>query len=202
MTHDYFPERLFYDPEWGHIRYDRTPRVIVANVFLERNPGLDFCVKRVEAEEAIRWLVFGRTPSGKFEPLYNAYPDFSGLLMEHGVVGEKLIEAYERAKMGDFTLLGSGDTTIGGAIFDKLDAQVKLWVENCREIPTYIVNGAPGLEITQDVNWLLSEHPGAFGDWKHVTVEMFKESMYETYGVTYGDRGEWTHIERKRREYA
>lgn len=199
ITHDFFPERLFYDPEWGHIRYDRSPRVITANVFLERNAALDFCVKRVDAEEAIRWLLLGRTPSGKFEPLYNAYPDFSGLLMERGVVGEKLLAAYEQARNGDFSLLGSGDSEMGEAIFDKLDTQVSIWTGNCSEIPTYIVNGAPGLEITQDINWLLSEHPEAFGEWEHVTEAAFKTYMQETYGVTYGNRGEWIHIERDRR---
>jgi|GEM_PF-651135 len=194
VTHDYFPERLFYDPSWNHLLYDRRPRRITANVFLERNPALDFCVKRVSAKEAINWLLAGRTPDGKMEPLYNAYPDFSGLLMQFGIVGEKLVEAYEAAKQGDFAAIGNGDPAIGEAIFDKLDIQVKLWTENCSDIPTYIVNGAPGLEITQDINWLLSEHPEAFGDWAHVTVEDFKRYMNQQYGVSYGPRGQWTHI--------
>lgn len=196
VTHEYFPERLFYLPEAGHLNYDRAPRAITANVFLERNPGLDFCVKRVGPEEAIHWLLLGRTPQGKYEPLYNAYPDFSGLLMERGVVGEKLAQAFEAAKAGDPAPLGAGDATLGAAIFDKLEAQVRLWLAMCREVPTYIVNGAPGLEITQDINWLLSEHPDAFGDWSHVTVGEFQAFMRDRYGVTYGPRGEWTHVDR------
>jgi predicted GNAT superfamily acetyltransferase len=56
------------------------------------------------------------------------------------------------------------------------------------------VNGAAGLEMTQDINWLLSEHPEAFGDWKKVTAAQFQAYMGEKYGVTYSDRGAWTHI--------
>lgn len=200
VTHDYFPERLFYDPAWNHLLYDRRPRKITANVFLERNAKLDFVVKRVPAEEASRWLLLGRTPDGKFEPLYNAYPDFSGLLMHYGVVGDKLLDAYDAAKKGNVSKLANGDAVVGQAIFEKLDIQVRLWLDNCRDIPTYIVNGAPGLEFTQDMNWLLSEHPEAFGDpsdpngWRHVTYDDFVNYMRETYGVTYGARGAWSHI--------
>ncbi len=194
VTHDYFPERIFYDPAWGHLKYDRNPRVISANVFLERNRELDFFVKRVEGKEAIQWLLLGRTPAGKFEPLYNAYPDFSGLLMTYGVVGNKLIEAVAAAEKGEFGPIGNGDKTIGEAIYDKLSVQLKLWREHTRDVPMFIVNGAPGLEITQDANWLLSEHPDCFQNWQKVTVDDFKSFMKERYGVTYGQKGEWTHI--------
>ena len=61
-------------------------------------------------------------------------------------------------------------------------------------MPTYIVNGAAGLEMTQDMNWLLSEHPDSFGDWKKVTTPDFQRYMRERYGVTYSGRGAWTHI--------
>ena len=194
ITHDYFPERIFYDPTWGHLLYDRTSRPIEANVFLERNPNLDFCVKRVPADEAMQWLLIGRTPGGKYEPLYNAYPDFSGLLMTYGIVGDKLVEAVKAAERGDVSKLGRGDNTLGRAIYDKLKAQLDLWRKNCSEVPTYIVNGAAGLEMTQDINWLLSEHPDAFGDWKKVSTAQFQAHMGERYGVTYNDRGSWTHI--------
>ena len=194
ITHDYFPERIFYDPTWGHLLYDRKSRAIAANVFLERNPNLDFCVKRVAADEALRWLLIGRTPGGKYEPLYNAYPDFSGLLMTNGVVGEKLVEAVRAAERGDLKPLGKGDATLGRAIYDKLKIQLDLWRKNCGDVPTYIVNGAAGLEMTQDMNWLLSEHPDAFGDWKKVTTVDFQVYMRDRYGVTYNDRGAWTHI--------
>ena len=30
ITHDYFPERIFYDPTWGHLLYDRKSRPIAA----------------------------------------------------------------------------------------------------------------------------------------------------------------------------
>jgi hypothetical protein len=194
ITHDYFPERIFYDPTWGHLHYDRTSRPIAANVFLERNPGLDFCVKRVGPDEAMTWLLIGRTPSGKYEPLYNAYPDFSGLLMTYGIVGDKLVEAVRAAERGDLAKIGNRDATLGRAIYDKLKIQLDLWRKNCAEVPTYIVNGAAGLEMTQDINWLLSEHPEAFGDWKKVTTADFKAAMNERYGVTYNDRGAWTHV--------
>jgi hypothetical protein len=194
ITHDYFPERIFYDPTWGHLLYDRKSRRIAANVFLERNPNLDFCVKRVGPDEALRWLLIGRTPGGKYEPLYNAYPDFSGLLMTSGVVGEKLVEAVRAAERGDLNPLGKGDATLGRAIYDKLRIQLDLWRQNCGDVPTYIVNGAAGLEMTQDMNWLLSEHPDAFGDWKRVTTTDFQAYMRDRYGVTYNDRGAWTHI--------
>ena len=194
ITHDYFPERIFYDPTWGHLLYDRKSRRITANVFLERNPNLDFCVKRVGCDEALRWLLIGRTPGGKYEPLYNAYPDFSGLLMTQGVVGEKLVEAARAAERGDLKPLGSGDATLGRAIYDKLKIQLDLWRQNCSDVPTYIVNGAAGLEMTQDINWLLSEHPDAFGEWKKVTRTDFEAYMQDRYGVTYNDRGAWTHI--------
>lgn len=195
VTHEYFRERIFYSPDWNHLQYDRSPRMISANVFLERNSALDFLVKRVSAREAIEWLIQGRTPDGRFEPLYNAHTDFSGLLMQLGVVGEKLVAAYDRALKGDFAPLGAGDEKLGQAVFEKFDVQVKLWLDNCRETPTYVVNGARGLELTQDVNWLLSEHPTAFGDWKHVRIEEFQKYMTDRYGVTYGHRGEWTHIQ-------
>ena len=194
ITHDYFPERIFYDPTWGHLLYDRTSRPIAANVFLERNPNLDFCVKRVGPDEALRWLIIGRTPGGKYEPLYNAYPDFSGLLMTNGVVGEKLLEAVKAAERKDLAPLGKGDATLGRAIYDKLKIQLDLWRRNCSEVPTYIVNGAAGLEMTQDINWLLSEHPDAFGEWGHVSSAEFQRLMSERYGVTYSERGAWTHI--------
>ena len=194
ITHDYFPERIFYDPTWGHLLYDRKSRPIAANVFLERNPSLDFCVKRVGSDEALQWLLIGRTPGGKHEPLYNAYPDFSGLLMTNGVVGEKLVEAVRAAERGDLGPLGNGDATLGRAIYDKLKIQLDLWRENCSQVPTYIVNGAAGLEMTQDMNWLLSEHPDAFGDWRKVTTVDFQRYMNERYGVTYSGRGAWTHI--------
>jgi len=194
ITHDYFPERIFYDPTWGHLLYDRTSRAIAANVFLERNPNLDFCVKRVDADEALKWLLIGRTPGGKYEPLYNAYPDFSGLLMTYGIVGDKLVEAVRAAERGDVSKLGNGNATLGSAIYDKLKVQLDLWRKNCSEVSTYIVNGAAGLEMTQDINWLLSEHPKAFGEWKKVSIAEFQTFMGERYGVTYNERGAWTHV--------
>jgi hypothetical protein len=196
VTHDYFPERLFYDPDWNHMLYDRTPRQLSANVFLERDRSLDFIIKRVSPLEGVNWLLKGRTPQGKFEPLYNAYPDFSGLLMTYGVVGDRLVEAYEAAKAGDHAALANGDEVIGRALFDKLNIQVNLWLTHMSDVPTFIVNGAPGLEITQDANWFLSEYPDFFDSRPTLTVDEFKDLMRERYGVSYGDRGQWTHIPR------
>jgi hypothetical protein len=197
ITHDYFPERLFYDPDWNHMLYDRTPRRISANVFLERDQNLDFIVRRVNPTEGVSWLLRGRTPQGKFEPLYNAYPDFSGLLMSYGIVGDKLIGAYEEAKGGNFAALGNGDEGVGRAIFDKLHVQVSLWLRHMADVPTFIVNGAPGLEITQDANWFLSEYPDFFDQRPTLSTEEFKGLMRERYGVTYGPWGEWTHVDRR-----
>jgi hypothetical protein len=64
------------------------------------------------------------------------------------------------------------------------------------DVPTFIVNGAPGLEITQDANWFLSEYPESFDSRPTLTTAEFKDMMRERYGVTYGDRGQWTHIQR------
>jgi hypothetical protein len=196
VTHDYFPERIFYDPAWDHMCYDRTPRRITANVFLERDPSLDFCVKRVGAEEAVDWLLKGRTPQGAYEPLYNAYPDFSGLLMTYGIVGDKLIQAYREAQSGNPAALAKGSAELGRAIYDKLDIQVKLWLRHCTEVPTYIVNGAPGLEITQDINWYLSEYPDFISGGQKMSTEEFKQLMNSRYGATYDEKGRWTHVKR------
>jgi hypothetical protein len=165
-------------------------------VFLERDRSLDFIVKRVSPEEGVNWLLKGRTPQGKFEPLYNAYPDFSGLLITYGVVGDKLIEAYEASKRGDCAALSNGDEVVGRALFDKLNVQVGLWLAHMNDVPTFIVNGAPGLEITQDANWFLSEHPDFFDSRPTLTTAEFKDLMRDRYGVTYGDRGQWTHVQR------
>lgn len=196
VTHDYFPERIFYDPEWNHMCYDRSPKPISANVFLERDPSLDFCIKRVGPEEAVEWLLKGRTPAGTYEPLYNAYPDFSGLLMSYGIVGDKLILAYRAAQAGNTAALAQGSEEIGRALFDKLDIQVKLWLKHCTDVPTYIVNGAPGLEITQDINWYLSEYPDFVAVGQKMSTEEFERLMHERYGATYGERGRWSHVKR------
>ena len=195
VTHEFFPERIFYEPKWGHLLYDRSVRPISAHVFLERNADLDFFAKQVNAKEAVEYLLVGRTPSGKYEPMYNAYPDFSGFLMEHGIIGPKLVEAYAKAKAGDYSVIGNGDASTGKAVFEKLDKQLQLWEKSCEVTPAFIVNGAPGLFITQDVNWLLSEMPDIFDNWKHVTLDDYKTFMEKEFGVTYGPKGEWTHIE-------
>lgn len=108
------------------------------------------------------------------------------------------VAAYEEAGRGNFGALNP-DIRVGRAIYDKLHVQVTLWRKNCEDVPTYIVNGAPGLEITQDINWLLSEHLEAFGNWEKVTVEAFKDYMFRNYQVTYSSRGEWTHISAEER---
>ena len=195
VTHEFFPERIFYEPKWGHLLYDRSATPCSAHVFLERNAELDFFAKRVSAKEAVEYLLVGRTPSGKHEPMYNAYPDFSGFLMEFGIIGDKLVEAYAKAKAGDYSMIGNGDASTGKAVFEKLDKQLQLWEKSCEVTPPFIVNGAPGLFITQDVNWLLSEMPDIFDNWKHVTLDDYKTFMEKEFGVTYGPKGEWTHIE-------
>src|SRR5262249_61657255 len=135
---------------------------------------IPFLVKGVAPGAAVDWLLTGRTPEGGFEPLHNTYPDFCGVLMDLGIVGEKLVPAYEQAQRGDCTALGGGDAALGELIYQRLDVVVKLWLDNCREVPTFVVNGAHGLELTQDAAWLLSENPTAFGGWRLVTVEEFR----------------------------
>ena len=194
VTHGYPLERVFYDPAWNQLTYDRSSRRIAANVLLERDPATDLLARRIPAREAIERLLAGRAPDGAFEPLFNATSDIAGLLIQSGVVGPRLVEAYEAANGGEFAALGAGDAALGEAIFDRLDAQVKLWLDNCRETPTYVVNTAFGLELTQDVHWMLSQHPDAFGEWKHVSPEQFKAVIKERYGVAYGPHGEWAHV--------
>ena len=194
VDHECATERLFYDPEWGHLQYDKSPRKIAANILLERSAEPGPIVRRLTAREAVDWLIAGRTPEGGFEPLQNPYPDFCGLLIQAGLVGDKLVEAYAAAQRGDFTLMGAGDPKLGERIHERFDLQVKLWLDNCREVPTFILNGAGGVEMTQDVAWLLAEHPDLFGGWKQVAVEEFQKYMSERYGVAYGPRGEWMHI--------
>lgn len=194
VSHDFPRERIFYDPNLGHLTYDRSPRMISANVLLERDTEQNFLVRKVAAREAVDWLIRGRSANGTFEPLYNGYPEFNGVLMQLGITGDKLVEAYEKGHQGDYTLLGGGDARAGQAVYERLDVLVKLWMDNYREVPTFLMNGAAGLEITQDANWLLSEHPELFGGWKQVSLADFQKYMNERYGVTYGSLGEWTHV--------
>ena len=201
VNHQCFPERIFYDPDWKHIHFDRTPRMIAANLFLERGGPGEFLVKRLTAREAFDWLVQGRTPSGGFEPLHNLAPDVCVMLTAMGVVGDKLAAAYESALKSDFSALGGGDPKLGQAIFERFDSLVKLWLDNCREVPTFLVNASAGLELTQDVTWALSEHSTALGEWKLVTLLEFRAFMKERYGVTYGPAGEWLHIPPSARRY-
>jgi hypothetical protein len=193
VNHECATERIFYDPEWRHLNYDRSPRMISAHLFLERNRDLGFLVRKLAPREAVDWLIQGRTPDGRFEPLCFANADFSGILSQLGVVGEHLPPAYESARKGDFAPLGGGDARLGEALFEKLDVQVKLWLDTCREIPVFMVNEAAGLDMAQDVHWLLAEHSELFGGWKQVSFDEFRAVMQQRYGVTYGSRGEWTH---------
>ena len=95
----------------------------------------------------MKWLLIGRTPGGKYEPLYNAYPDFSGLLMTYGIVGDKLVEAVKAAEHGDLARLGKGDATLGRAIYDKLKIQLDLWREELRPGAHLHRERAAGLEL-------------------------------------------------------
>jgi len=61
-----------------------------------------------------------------------------------------------------------------------------------------VLNGAYGLELTQDAAWLLSEYPTLFGGWKTVSVDEFRKYMEERYRVAYGPGGEWLHVSRPR----
>lgn len=195
VTHTGPAERVFYEPDWKHIQYDRAPRVIAAHVFVERGREAAPLVRKVGPRDAIEWLMQGRTPDGTgHEPMCQPQAEFCALLRQIGVTGEALGPAYEGAQRGRFEALGDGDARLGEAIFDRLDAQVKLWLDTCREIPTFIANGSYGREITQDAHWLLAEHPELFGGWQSVGVAEFQRVMLERYGVTYGPSGDWTHL--------
>lgn len=194
VTHAQPSERLFYDPSWGQLLFDGASRRIGVNLLLDRRPGALFVARKLTAQESTEWLLKGSLSEERFEPLCNPRPFFAALLTQMGVVGPALTEAYEKGRAGDFTLLGGGDARLGEIIFERLDLQVKLWLDNCRETPTYLIDASRGLELTQDVCWLLSQHPELFGEWREVKVEQFVAAMKERYGVTYGAAGQWSHI--------
>jgi hypothetical protein len=194
VTHRYPGERVLYDSAWNHLAFDRSPRTIRAIVFLDPGGRTGDLVRRIAAREAVERLLRGQTADGRFEPLFNDRLDFSALLVHLGVVGDRLVEAYGKGLRGDLAPLGAGDAAVGEILFAKLDVQVKMWLDYCRETPTYVVNAGAGLDLTQDVAWALSEHKTAFEDWKLVPISEFQRFMSERYGVTYGPVGNWTHL--------
>ena len=168
--------------------------MISAHVLMERGERPEYLVRRISAREAVDWLVQGRAPDGTHQPLCNPFLDFVGVLSEKGIVGPALPPAYEAAQRGDFGPIGGGDARLGEAIYERLDVLVKLWLDTFREVPTFLLSAGAGIELAQDAVWLLSEYPDLFGGWKQVSIEEFRKWMRERYGVTYGARGEWTHL--------
>ena len=61
-------------------------------------------------------------------------------------------------------------------------------------MPTYIVNGrrASSYDAGHELAPPSTRKPSA--DWQKVTTVEFQAHMGEKYGVTYNDRGAWTHI--------
>ncbi len=193
VEHSSPSERMIYDTAWGHVATDPASRKIGINLLLGRTIGDTILARKLTPREAVDWLLAGGDLEKGQEPLCNASLDLSRLLQQSGVVGPALRTAYDAARGGDTAALGGGDAALGSAIFDQLDVQVKLWLDFCRETPTWLVNGAWGMEITQDVIWVLSQMPEMLGDGKPVSVDAFKTAMHTRWGVAYGLHGEWTH---------
>ena len=61
--------------------------------------------KRLSPTQAVEFLLRGGTPGGGSHPFYNDYTDLSSLLISQGVVGDRLISAFEQAKRGDVAAL-------------------------------------------------------------------------------------------------
>jgi hypothetical protein len=194
VNHACATERMIYEPSWGHLLIDPTSKRIGLNALLERNRTTEQIARRLTPREAVDWLLSGTDLAGSPEPLCNPSLDYVRILQQSGVTGQKLSEAYEAARGGDHAALGAGDARLGELIFDRLDVHVKLWLDFSREIPTWLVNGAFGLEITQDVFWMLSQLPELFPEGRPVTQDQFRALMKDRYAVTYGPSGEWMHI--------
>ena len=191
VTHQYPDERLLYDPDSDTYYCDRDVHQIGVVVMLERDAELDFAVRRLTPAQSIDFLLRGGTPSGAAHPFYNDYTDLSSLLISQGVVGDRLIAAFEAAKRGDVAALMNGDEALGRIVLDRLTAQMEIWKFFFADLPVFVVNGAFGRDFTQDILWYASEHAAFLKPGKEKSAAEMRELMERTYGVTYDAGGNW-----------
>ena len=108
-----------------------------------------------------------------------------------GVVGDRLISAFEQAKRGDVAALMNGDEALGRIVLDRLTAQMEIWKFFFADLPVFVVNGTIGRDITQDLLWYASEHSAFLKPGKEKTAAEFRELMKKTYNVDYDAAGNW-----------
>ena len=193
-THDFPEERLFYDPDWDNFYADRDVHPISAIVLLERDEDLDYIVRHVSRSDALDFIMRGRGPDGRYRPFYNDYTDVSGLLIAQGIVGDRFISAYKAARRGDVAALMNGDEALGRFVLDRLSVQVEVWQLILSDLPVFVVNAVHGLDITQDVIWMVSEHPETVRRGHEKSPLEFRELMERRYGVVYDDDGRWASL--------
>jgi len=195
VTHEYPDERLLYDPDSDTYYCDRDVHQISTVVLLERDAEYDFAIRRLSQSQALEFLLKGGAPDGSFQPFYNDYTDLSSLLISQGVVGDRLLAAYDAAKGGDVAALMNGDEALGRIVLDRLEAQIDIWKFFLADVPVFVVNGVHGRDFTQDVLWYASEHPAFLKPGKEKSVAEFRNLMHTTYHVEYDEGGNW--IEKK-----
>ncbi|HYC56474.1 MAG TPA: hypothetical protein VEL28_16205 [Candidatus Binatia bacterium] len=194
VTHEYPDERLFYDPDSDTFYADRDVHQISAVVMLEGDAEYDFAIRRLTPNQAMEFLMKGGGHDGSFQPFYNDYTDLSSLLISQGVVGDRLLSAYDQAKRGDVAALMNGDEALGRIVLDRLEAQADIWKFFLTDVPVFVVNGAHGRDFTQDVIWYASEHPTFLKNGKEKSAADMRELMRATYQVEYDETGTWTSV--------
>ncbi|MFQ5477151.1 MAG: hypothetical protein ACE5E4_00880 [Candidatus Binatia bacterium] len=191
-THDYPHERIFYDPDWDNFYCDRDVHPVSALILLEHDEELDFAVRRVKPAEAMEFILRGRGPLGSDQPFYSDYTDLSGLLISRGVVGDRLLEAYEAAKRGDVAALMNGDEALGAIVLDRLERMVHIYEHLLADLPVFVVNTMHGDDLVQDINWYVSEHPDFLKPAREKSESELRKLMKDQFGVTYDEAGAWT----------
>ena len=193
-THEFPHERLFYDPDWDNFHADRDVHRITALVLLEQDEDLDFVVRHVSRQNALEYIMRGRGKDGRQCPFYNDYTDVSGLLMAQGIVGDRFIQAYKAARKGDVAALMNGDEALGRFVLDRLSVQVEVWQLFVSDVPVFVVNGIHGLDLTQDVIWMASEHTEFVRRGQEKSAATIREVMEQRDGVFYDVAGNWARL--------
>ena len=189
--HDFPQERLFYDPDWDNYYSDRDVHRISALVLLESDEDLDFAVRRLSPKQALEYIMRGQTPTGDWHPFYNDYTDVSGLLIGQGVVGDRLLTAYQAALKGDEAALMNGDEALGRVVLDRLKAQIEVWELFLKDVPVFVVNTIHGRDLTQDVSWHCSESTDFLKPGKEKSASEMRELLAQKFQIEYGDDGNW-----------
>lgn len=191
-VHEYPHERLFYDPDWDNYYADRDVHRISALVLLENDDDLDFAIRRISPKDALDYIMRGSVAEDfGAQPFYNDYTDVSGLLIAHGVTGDRLLEAYKAAKRGDVAALMNGDEALGRVLLDRLKTQIEVWKLFLHDVPVYVVNGVHGQDLTQDMNWFASQFPDFIKKGHEKSAAEFRKLMRTRYDVSYDDDGNW-----------